>query len=165
MALNFPDPSQSPYTDPVSGLKYIYNTSVRAWEAAIQPPVIITADDAPADIEVEGFLWYNPTNRSLNVYQGDRWVQVSAPGGGDGDLVVEISQFPPSATGRADGDFWWDTISGQLYIWYNDGDSSQWVPASPTLGVGMNANVISQDNPPEGPITGDVWFNTSNNVI
>ena len=165
MALNFPDPSQSPYTDPVSGLKYVYNTTVQAWEAAIQPPVIVTGDSVAADIEVEGFLWYNPDNRSLNVYTDGRWVQVSAPGGADGDLAVEIGQTPPPSIGRADGDFWWDTISGQLYIWYNDGDSSQWVPASPTLGVGMNANVISQDNPPEGPITGDVWFNTSNNVL
>ena len=30
-----------------------------------------------------------------------------------------------------EGDLWWDTESGSLYIYYEDLDSRQWVPASP----------------------------------
>lgn len=30
-----------------------------------------------------------------------------------------------------DGLLWWDSISGQLFVWYNDGNSKQWVIASP----------------------------------
>ena len=28
------------------------------------------------------------------------------------------------------GALWWDSVGGQLYVWFNDGNSSQWVPAS-----------------------------------
>src|SRR4249919_2770564 len=28
------------------------------------------------------------------------------------------------------GNAWWDSVGGQLYIWYDDGTSAQWVPAS-----------------------------------
>jgi hypothetical protein len=30
-----------------------------------------------------------------------------------------------------DGALWWDNVTGQLYIYYNDGDTKQWVIASP----------------------------------
>ena len=30
-----------------------------------------------------------------------------------------------------DGDLWWDEEDGSLFIYYNDGDSAQWVEASP----------------------------------
>ena len=43
MALNFPSDTSQPYFDPISGLKYIYNSSIGAWETAIQPPAVITA--------------------------------------------------------------------------------------------------------------------------
>src|SRR5207344_1988912 len=28
------------------------------------------------------------------------------------------------------GNAWWDSVGGQLYLWFNDGTSAQWVPAS-----------------------------------
>ena len=40
MALNFPTDTSAPYIDPISGLKYVFNSAVGAWEAAIQPPVV-----------------------------------------------------------------------------------------------------------------------------
>ena len=43
MALNFPSNTDLPYVDPVSGLKYIYNNAVGAWETAIQPPAVISS--------------------------------------------------------------------------------------------------------------------------
>ena len=88
MALNFPDPSQSPYVDPVSGLKYIYNTSVGAWEAAIQPPVIVSGTGAPADIEIEGFLYLDSGSSTLYCYRSGQWIPVSSAGGNTGDLTV-----------------------------------------------------------------------------
>jgi len=34
---------------------------------------------------------------------------------------------PPNPT---PGTFWWDSVSGVLYTWYDDGDSTEWMPAT-----------------------------------
>lgn len=43
---------------------------------------------------------------------------------GERSSSITTSTAPASA---ADGDFWWDDETGSLYIYYNDGSSSQWV--------------------------------------
>jgi hypothetical protein len=65
----------------------------------------------------------------------------------DGDLVdtglaaggagasVTVADTPPSPP--AVGDLWWDSSdgSGQLYLWYDDGTSAQWAPATNVSGT------------------------------
>lgn len=46
-------------------------------------------------------------------------------GGGGGGASVSIGTTPPGAP--AVGDLWWNSESGVLFVWYNDGNSSQWV--------------------------------------
>jgi hypothetical protein len=46
-------------------------------------------------------------------------------GGGSGNTVSPIPPAEPTV-----GDFWWDTNGGQLYFWYDDGSSQQWVVAT-----------------------------------
>lgn len=58
---------------------------------------------------------------------GVYWGTVSGGGGSS----VTMSNTAPGGAG--DGDQWWDTDSGRLYIYYNDGTSSQWVDASPSI--------------------------------
>lgn len=45
-----------------------------------------------------------------------------------GGASVTVSDTAPGTP--ADGDLWWNSVNGQLYIFYNDGTSSQWVTAS-----------------------------------
>ena len=71
MALNFPTNTTSPYTDPTSGVKYIYNSAVGAWESAIQPPAVISA--STPTVTIDGFLWWNTGTQELNVYQAGTW--------------------------------------------------------------------------------------------
>ena len=40
-----------------------------------------------------------------------------------------VSENPPAGAGN--GNFWWDSDNGKLYIFYNDGNSSQWVSVMP----------------------------------
>ena len=42
--------------------------------------------------------------------------------------AVDISITAPS--GATTGDLWWDSDEGDLYVYYNDGNSSQWVAAT-----------------------------------
>lgn len=64
----------------------------------------------------------------------------SARLGGDSLIYVPTPVIPPgtviSDTAPASpqvGALWWDSVGGQLYLWYNDGNSSQWVIANNAL--------------------------------
>ena len=49
---------------------------------------------------------------------------------------VHIGENPPPGT-PVQGDLWWSTLEGNLFIWYDEtavgGDSAQWVDASPAF--------------------------------
>lgn len=166
MALNFPlNPSDGqPYVDPVSGLKYIFNTSIGGWETAIQPPVIITTDGQAPDISIDGFLWWDGTSRILYVLRGGTWTPVvSSGGGGAGGSTVTVEKDPPQ--NPIQGDLWWDTVGGNLYVYYIDGTSNQWVIASPNVGGESKSNVFTGPSAPTDPIEGELWYNTLDNTI
>jgi hypothetical protein len=42
--------------------------------------------------------------------------------------TAAVSSSPPTAP--VPGDLWFSTINGQLYAWYNDGSSGQWISVS-----------------------------------
>ena len=166
MALNFPSDTSLPYVDPVSGLKYIYNPSIGAWESAIQPPVVISSTP-PTGIQIPGFLWWDKEGGSLYVYykdaNGSQWVE-AVPAGDQGSARISTDETPPE--NPTDGDMWWDDVNGRLYIWYTDVDSSQWLDASPNSGGGGgnsgggNTNIYQGETPPTQPLINDLWFNT-----
>jgi hypothetical protein len=53
--------------------------------------------------------------------------------GGGGSSSVTVGDAPPDSP--AQGDLWWDSGFGQMYVWYDDGNSRQWVVAN-TFGSG-----------------------------
>src|SRR5262249_59980874 len=57
------------------------------------------------------------------------WATVSGGGGGAG---VAVGPTPPVTP--AVGNLWWrNDPDGTLFVWYDDGNSQQWVPATPTV--------------------------------
>ena len=163
MALNFPADITQPYVDTTSGLKYIYNDAVGAWESAIQPPVIIT-DQAP-NIELDGFLWYDTLNAAVYIRFGDQWVLLTSAGagggGGGGSNLVTISATPP--TPAANGQLWWDNNLGRLFVYYIDPSTdAQWLEASPNIDGVNGGGAFSGPNAPSGAVEGDLWYNTNN---
>ena len=167
MALDFPSNTSAPYIDPVSGLKYIFNTSVGAWEAAIQPPAVVSAA-APA-ITIPGFLWWDSTNGSLYVYYKDanseQWVEAAPTGAASS--IARVGENPPSNPN--DGELWWSTAKGNLYLYYNDGNSRQWIQAN-TYGTGSTAvssgtTVTSGTSAPASAKSNDLWYNTTDKTL
>jgi hypothetical protein len=70
-----------------------------------------------------------------NLFVPQVW-SVSAPsggGGGDGEGVI-ISDTAPETrddgSALQEGDQWWDSSTGVMYVWYVDADSGQWVQSS-----------------------------------
>jgi len=43
---------------------------------------------------------------------------------------IFVGDLPPSSPAPSQGTAWWDSAGAQLYLYYNDGNSSQWVPSS-----------------------------------
>ena len=84
---------------------------------------------------------------TIAISTGEEWKQfsrVSFSGEYDDLLNVppstEVSLTPPVSP--IEGTLWWDTNDGNLYIYYEDEDSAQWVPATSAV-VGPEG--------PEGP--------------
>lgn len=57
------------------------------------------------------------------------WVALTTSSGG-GAAVLNISDTPPSSPD--DGALWWESDTGRLKLYYNDGSSAQWVDAFTT---------------------------------
>jgi hypothetical protein len=169
MALTFPADTSQPYIDTTSGLKYVYNPAVGAWESAIQPPVIIT-DQAPS-IELDGFLWYDTVNAAVYIRFGENWVLLTNPGGGGdggggggGSTGVTISATPPDPA--VNGQLWWDNNLGRLFIYYIDPSTDQqWLEASPNIDGVNGGGAFSGPNAPTGAVEGDLWYNTTNGEL
>jgi len=77
-----------------------------------------------------------------------RWQSTPAPGlwlSGSGVASVSAGTTPPVSP--APNALWWNsdaiTGGGQLYVYYNDGSTTQWVPASPGVGSGSVVQTVS----------------------
>jgi hypothetical protein len=110
---------------------------------------VTTADTAPSSPS-DGDLWYDTTTLRLYVYYNDgsssQWVKANPSGSRDSNTSVAIQETAPS--NPSSGDMWFDPNALKTYIYYNDGDSNQWVQANPTGGGGSsggasNSNIIA----------------------
>ena len=89
--------------------------------------------------------------------QGAQGAQ-GASGGGGGGASVSVSSNPPGSP--SGGDLWWDSDVGELYIYYADTDSNQWVETS-----GGSETVTIGDNAPSSPNSGDLWWDSDNGSL
>ena len=83
--------------------------------------------------------------------QGAQGAQGASGGGGSGGANVSVSSNPPGSPNG--GDLWWDSDVGELFIYYSDTDSNQWVETS-----GGSETVTVSDNAPSSPNSGDLWW-------
>jgi hypothetical protein len=67
-------------------------------------------------------------------------IQVPGPPGPPGPGVTVSDTPPPNPV---DGDLWWESDTGKLFIRYNDGDSAQWVEVGAGSGSGGDTLVTA----------------------
>jgi hypothetical protein len=98
-------------------------------------------------------------------------------GAWDAVLVVAIGDNPPASP--AIGQLWWESDTGNLFIWYDDGNSVQWVPtnvgALPEGGSGgsggsgilFSDGILLGGGPPGTDIgeLGDVYLDTETGIF
>ena len=65
---------------------------------------------------------------TYNSTKGAWKTTAASGGGGGGGASVTTDDTAPS--NPSDGDLWWDSDGGKMYVYYDDGASSQWVSVS-----------------------------------
>ena len=107
-----------------------------------------TLDDLPSAIDNPGmFAYVDATGRAYYAHAGN-WIplakldEISGPGGG---ASVDVSDTVP--TDPASGNLWLDTNTGKLYIYYDDGDTAQWIqPSSAGGGTASDATTLEGES-------------------
>jgi len=82
-------------------------------------------------------------------------IDISISGGSQVSIGTESPASPSS------GNLWYNTNLGRTFIYYNDGDSSQWVDAAPfnIVSDSGGSQVSVGTEAPVGPTSGDLWYN------
>jgi hypothetical protein len=156
-----------------TGDTLVFDTSSNTWTAAAPGVGALSLDDLN-DVDVS-----EVSDGQALVYSSGSNLWIPGAGGGGGGASFTISSTAP--TSPSPGDVWYDSVNGNSYIYYNDEDSSQWVEfigsAGPTGAIGEPGapgeagatgdpgKFITSSTPPEDPVNGDVWFNTTTGVI
>ena len=97
--------------------------------------VYATTGDLPSASTYHGmFAHVHATGKAYFAHAG-AWVRLADYSEvGSGGASVSTSDTAPSSP--SDGDMWFDTTDTLLYVYYNDGTSSQWVQSVPIGGSG-----------------------------
>ena len=91
-----------------------------------------------------GFKWDNVQKKQFVVdSNGVETTLLDETGSGGGSETASIATSTTSPSNPADGDLWFDTTDGTMYVYYNDGTSSQWIGISGATGAtGATGNVV-----------------------
>lgn len=105
---------------------------------------------------------YSPATGVEYTWDGITWVFSSAgsgSGGGGGGGSIIVSDTPPDSPTA--GTLWYESDSGNTYIWYEDADSSQWVqqnlyiPPTAISGSDTKVIVVEGNDAPGAEVTGN----------
>ena len=83
------------------------------------------------DINADSDLWGGHLNQDLDTLDALIHSIDTRP---SGDASLAVGDTPPASP--TSGALWFDSTGTQLYIYYNDGSSSQWVVANNAAGAG-----------------------------
>ena len=168
MTLKFPANTSQPYVDTTTGLKYLYNGSIGAWETALQPPAVVS--DADPELNIQGFLWWDKVGGSLYVrYRQDdgqeQWVE-AVPSGGNQQALVSIGATPPP--NPRTGELWvdiTDIVAPNLKVYGSWTGVAGWTSltstGSPYAGAYVGPVITSSTTAPANSKSNDIWYNAS----
>ena len=91
----------------------------------------LTTSGIPTQNAPDGTLAVDTLNGVLYIRSSDEWVQSSGSGSS-----VSVADIPPASP--TNGDLWFDSDSGSLFVYFYDGDSGQWVEPGATMTGGSS---------------------------
>jgi hypothetical protein len=110
--------------------------------------VTLATAGTPTATIADGAIAVDTTNDLLYFRSGSTWQQVTGGGGAS----VTVSDGAPSSP--SSGDLWYESDTGSMFVYYDDGNTSQWVEVGGSSVVAMTVS----DTPPSTPSNGDMWF-------
>lgn len=116
-----------------------HRLTAESLQALIVQGVVISESPPPPPV-LNGQIWWESDSGSLFIWYDDgdsaQWVQVGGGGGGSGGgAAVTVGDVPPGAP-LHNGQLWFKSNTGNLYIWYEDVDSGQWVQINSAVAGG-----------------------------
>ena len=87
------------------------------------------------------------------------WVAQSS-GGGGGGASVSVSDTAP--TSPSEGDLWFNSLNTKMYVYFNDGTSSQWIQSNPS---GASTPITAADTAPSNPVENSMWFDSTDGTL
>ena len=118
-----------------------------------------------------GRLASTPISTASTALFTDSLIYVPTPTIPPGTVVSDTAPASPQVVGQE----WFDGVSGQLYVWYDDGNSGQWViavnaaasllPASTTVLGGVKVDGTTIKAAPDGTISTTVVPMGDNRII
>lgn len=108
----------------------------------------------------------SPSNGDTQTINGSVYTYNSTTGKWDidGDNTTNVTVSDTAPSGAVAGDQWFNSTDGSLYVYYNDGSSSQWVgisgPAGAAGSSGSSVTAYDSDGvfPSSGNTVGDFAF-------
>jgi len=105
---------------------------------------------APAN-KITGQLWYDQTNKQINVYTGAKWKPAGGP-----------TSSTTSPTNAVQGDLWFDTANTQLYVH----TGSAWTLVGPTSVAGSGVTqVVSETLEDNTGVNRDILKLVANDAV
>jgi len=123
-------------------------------QGELGPPLVIkgtvpSAGALPPTGNTIGDMWIATDNQHLYIWDGTQWDDA----GPLGTSTTTTADNPPS--NPKDGDMWWESDSGIFWVYYDDGNTSQWVQAGgAAASINQNAVLKTGDT-----MTGDLSIN------
>ena len=110
-----------------------------------------------------GDIFFDTTLNSLVYWDGTSWNEISDSQNSAKIYVGSLAEINNDvvANARSNGFLWWNTEDGTLYVWYEDGNTEQWVVAVPSVGSGGSAAVSSGPFLPNSGEVNELFFNTT----
>ena len=109
----------------------------------------VTVSQTAPPSPTAGDLWYHSTQARLFVYYNDgsssQWVD-AAPFNLEQSGAATVSVGATAPSGPSDGDLWYNSNYGRLFVYYKDGSSDQWVDAAPFNMSGLTTSTTYTEN-------------------
>lgn len=94
----------------------------------------------------------------------DRYIYDATAGVWNANEPLTVARFTPSPTAPAipqNGDGWFNTNTGVIYIFYVSGSTGYWIQAGSTnLGYPSGASIVTSSTRPASPFTGQFIYET-----
>ena len=139
------------FDDTTTGQLYVYENG--AWTSTGIPPSIGSIDEL-ADVDI---TTASPAAGQALVWDAvnSKFVPGDVASGGGGSSITTSETAPVSPTA---GDMWFNSATLALYLYYADGDSTQWIQINDPGGAAGNGLVVISSTPPSNPAAGDLWY-------